>query len=599
MRAFELRAGHELLARLSPGATVAEAQRELDGIARSSEVEGWLEGRRLGVRPLKEEIVGDSAHALELLLAAVAVVLAIACANLAQLLLARSDRRLNEFATRKAVGAGSSRLFRMALLESLLWSAAGGVGAVVLAHWMLPAMLALAPTEIPRIAESAINGRVLLAAVLLTVATGCLFGMAPALRLSRTSVMQAMKRGPGTLTAQKTWFHSALVAGQIASSVALCVLAGLIGRSYAALLPIEPGFEPASRTVLHLVLPTDRYPEPRDRAGRWDELVRRVAELPGIVAAGFGTNIPFGHDDGFRSITGANDSEAGDNAERLQADLRAISPNFFRLLQMPLVEGRVFTSADGPNSAGVAIVNQTLARKLAPQGRVLGRTVKLGGSAALPRYQIVGVVSDARSSGSSAEIWDEVYIPQTQSTASIGYVIVESEIAPSVLDRMLREEIRAWAPELPETPWLTATRIDDLMSRALAGPRFSAVLSGAFSTMALLLAATGVFGLVAYSVSQRYREFGIRAALGARPRDLLVTTVRSAAAVTALGVGAGLAMTIYLVRFIKSFLYAIEPLDVPTFLGAAAVMLVAAGLAAYLPARRAARADPMATLRYE
>jgi putative ABC transport system permease protein len=267
---------------------------------------------------------------------------------------------------------------------------------------------------------------------------------------------------------------------------------------------------------------------------------------------------------------------------------------------MPLVRGRVFTPADRLESPGVAIVNETLARKLAAGGEVLGLKVAIqGGWAALPEYEIVGVVADARSVGTTTDVWDEIYVPHAQSRAWFGFLIVRSPLDSAALEPMLRKEIRSWAPATPDVPWLRATAMEDLISQSLAGPRFSATLIVAFSGMALLLAAVGLFGLVAYSVSQRHQELGIRAALGALPKDLLLTAMRSALSFTAIGVLLGLAVSIYLTRFVESQLYGVSSVDAPTFLGAGALMLAVAGLAAYLPARRAARTDPMAALRYE
>ena len=594
---LERQAGHELWARLTPGSTPEEAQRELDAISAGIRVDEWREAKRtFGVLPLKEEIVGDSAYVLQLLLVAVGVVLAIACANLAQLLLARSDHRVSEFATRKAIGAPTAQLFRLALAESLLLSAAGGLGGVALAYWLLPAMLALAPSEIPRITEAAIDGRVLAAAVALAVLTGCVFGLAPALRLSRLSVLQAMKGAPGGAAPRRAPFRSALIVGQVACSVALFVMAGLIGRTFLTLLPTDPGFAAESRSILPLGLPTNLYPDQGTRVRRWAELLERVEALPGVTAAGVGENVPFGDDDGeFRTVS---DLDHPDGALPLTADRRAVSSNFFQLLQMPLLRGRIFTSADGPESPGVAIVNEALARRLVPGGDALGRKLRIRGTP-LPAYEIVGVVANARSTGISTETWDEVYIPYPQSSAYFGFLIVRSQLDGAALDAMLREEVRAWAPERPQAPWQTATAMEDLMSRSVAGPRFSATLAGAFSGMALLLAAVGVFGLVAYSVSQGLKEYGIRAALGARPRDLAATAMGSAAALTAAGVVIGLVASIYSTQFIESQLYGIQPLDPLTFLGAGTLMLAAAGLAAYLAARRATRVDPMTALRYE
>lgn len=585
-RQFERENGYELIGQVSSVATIDQARQEIQSIAASIDVNGWgSRGRTLDAVPLLQVVVGDSAYVLQLLLGAVAVVLAIACSNLALLSLARSDRRLVEFATRKAIGAPVSQLFRMALMESLLVSAAGAIGGIALSYWLLPVMLALAPMEIPRITNATVDGRVLTVAVGLAALTGCAFGLAPALRLSRLSVIEAMKR---RLSPQKARFRSALVVGQVAASVALLVLTGLIGRTFLTLLPSNPGFEAGSRTALQLSLPP--FPQPTDRIRVLDELQRRVRQLPGIVEVGLGSNFPFGHDDGFRPVRAANGTE-------FSADVRAISANYFQLLQMPLTQGRVFTADDDASSPRVAVVNQTFARKLASLGDVLGRSVEVGSAKAV--HEIVGIVADARSSGTTTEVWDEIYVPYAQSNTTVAYLIVRSQLDSGTLDVMLRKELRAVAPEAPDHPLLRATAIEDMVSRALAGPRFSAILFSAFSANALLLAAIGVFGLVSYSVSQRRFEYGIRAALGAHSSNLIRMTMRSAAMLIATGVLVGIIAAVYLTRFVETQLYAIEPLDMPTFTSAAAVMTAAALIACYVPARRAARVDPLVALRYE
>lgn len=589
LREEEAERGYEAVARLAPGATLAAARQELAAFTETLRPEGWQsEGRALNAVSIKQEIVGDTAYPLQLLLAAVGVVLLIACANLAQLLLARSDRRINEFATRKAVGAGAGRLFRLSLIESLILAAAGGCGGAALAYWLLPIMVRLAPTEIPRISDAAIDGRVLLATIGFSALTGCLVGIAPALRLSRLSVVEAMKRGSGNATSRKPRFHAALVVVQIASSITLCVLAGLIGRSFLTLLPTNPGFEAESRTIHHLSMQTVPVEE---RAQRLEELLQRVENLPEITTVAYGTNVPFASDDGIRTIRDPR------GEEEMEADIRVVTPNYFRVLQMPIVQGRLFAPAGQFNGGRVAIVNRTLARRLASDGDVVGRIIERGSGDARSQYQIVGVVADARSSGATTEVWNEMYVPPTGGVSLFGYLVVQSPLDAGVIDRLLREQIHAWEPSLPDMPWLRAERIEDLMSASVAGPRFAATLSSAFSALALLLAATGVFGLVSYSVSQRLREFGIRAALGAQPGDLLSAALRSAVISTAAGVGAGLAATIFLVRFVESQLYAIEALDLPTFAAAGALMLSVAILSAYLPARRAARVNPAVTLR--
>ncbi|MBI4472444.1 MAG: ABC transporter permease [Acidobacteria bacterium] len=595
VRALELENGYELIGRLASGATIEEARREVASITAGIEFKGFTDrGRTLGMVPLKEEVIRDSANPLKLLLVAVAVVLTIACANLAQLLLARSDRRVREFATRKAIGATASQVFRLALIESLLLSMGGGMAGVALAYLLLPAVLTLAPTDIPRIADAAINLRVLSVAVGLTFLTGCAFGLAPALRLSRLSVSEALANASGRFSPAGGRFRSMLVVVQVAASVALFALAGLIGQSFLKLLPTDPGFEPESRSAFFLFLSPRTYPAISERQRILDEILSRVRAIGGVDGASAASEIPFTDDYRESPVVDLNNLRP-DGTPNAMANPRAISPNLFQVLGIPLIRGRDFNSSDGAQSPGVAIVNEKLARSLAPDSEVLGRVVRVGRPGAsvtpLPSYQIVGVVGNTRSTGTTTDILNEIYVPYSQSNNTFVYLIVRSQLGTDELTRALRAEIRTAAPEQPLRDTQTAAPMTETVRQSQAVPRFSATLISAFSAMALLLAAIGVFGLVAYSVSQRQHEFGIRAALGARPRDLALTAVRSAVVLTAVGILGGLGAAVYLSRFVESYLYEIRRLDPPTFAGAAVLMIVVACLAALIPARRAMRAS--------
>jgi predicted permease len=369
VRAFEREIGHEVIARLSPDVTIADARAELQAITASVEVSDpdWRKrGRYVDLLSKKSEMIGDAPHALQLLLIAVAVVLMIACANLALLSLARSDRRVAEFPTRKAIGAPMSQLFRLALTESLLIAIAGAGAGLMLSYSLLPAMLALAPSDLPRIAESTIDWRVLGLALGLGLATACVFGTAPALRLSRLSVLDAMKGLRGTPSRGSARLRALLVAGQVAASVALLVIAGLIGQTFLRLLPTNPGFESRGRTVFYLNLPAP------DRQRVFDGLKQRLEATPGIREVGFGLNVPFsGDDDGFRRIRDVQTTR-----EQPPADVRSVSANYFALLNTRLLTGRNFAQSDRAEVIPrVAIVNATLARQLAPGGDVLGRRI--------------------------------------------------------------------------------------------------------------------------------------------------------------------------------------------------------------------------------
>jgi putative ABC transport system permease protein len=333
--------------------------------------------------------------------------------------------------------------------------------------------------------------------------------------------------------------------------------------------------------------------------------MHHLEAAPGVDGVGFASNIPFADEGVSRPVrdvdraSDSGDSGASGDSVATHAERRTVSPNLFQLLDMPLLRGRTFTAADGPASSRVAIVNQRLASRLAAGGDVLGRRVRIGEAAGQPPLEIVGVVADARSSATSVEVQNEIYIPSTQGDMMMIYPVVRSPLESGAVTATIRRAVSTVAPELPLPPELRAASMEEMIDRALAGPRFSATLMSAFSAMGLLVAVIGLFGLVTYSVSQRRQELGIRAALGARPGDLLLMAMRSALLLTALGIATGLSAGAWLTRFVERQLYGVEPLHAPTFVGAAILMLVAAGLAAYLPARRAVQTDPLTALRHE
>jgi putative ABC transport system permease protein len=598
VRELERTSGYELTARLSPGVTVDEAREQARAIAERVTADGWggADGRRIGIVPIIGEIVGNRADGLRLLLAAAAIVLAVACVNVAQLLLSRSDARAREFATRKAIGAGTASLFRLALIESLFVAAAGGLAGVALASWMLPALVAMAPPGIPRLAEASIDGRVLAFALALSLTTGVVFGTAPAWTLARRSPLDLLRRSHGGRV--RGAGGSTLVVVQVAASVALLVLAALVGRTFLALLPGEPGFEPRSRLAFPLPLvPFGLYPAIEEKVARLDELTRRLEAVPGIGATAIASNFPFSSDDVETAVRDAGAPPGSPPA--LTAQARTVSAAFFDLMRMPLLRGRSFSSHDRVSAPRVAVVNQRMAERLSPAGEVIGRRIVIGRSGTAAPLEVVGVIANARTTGTTAEPVNEVYVPLAHGSVDIVYVIAESSLDAAAFTALIRREIRQALPGVALRREQAAVSMADRMQRALAAPRLTATLFTAMSAVAMGLAAIGLFGMVAYSVSRRIPELGLRAALGARPRDLVAATTRAALVATATGVAAGLAAGLYLTRFVRHQLYAVDPFDVPTFALAAILMLMVAAVAAYVPARRAATLDPMAALRHD
>ena len=395
--------GYEVVARVAGSATIQQARLEVEAIANGVNVPGWRDaGRRIGLVPLKDEVIGDRAAALSLLLAAVGLLLAIACANLAQLLLARSDRRLTEFATRKALGASGRELFRLALCESLLISLAGGLAGLLLAYSLVPLMLMLAPAEIPRLADAAVNGRVMAAAMIISVVSGCAFGLAPAWRLSRLSVVQAMKHSSGPASRRRIPLRSALVVTQVALAVTLLAVAGLVIQVFVTLVPSSPGFATGSRSAFVWDIRESQYPDVEDRRRRVNDLIGRLESVPGISSAAVATAIPFGDDEPRLVPVRPRYEVGGVNDQTPRAGLRAVSPGFFSVFQIPFLQGRPFSPGDTGSAPRVAIVNRTLARTLGSPDNVIGLSVRIGTSPTAPAHEIVGVVDDATVVGNDA-----------------------------------------------------------------------------------------------------------------------------------------------------------------------------------------------------
>ncbi len=370
-------------------------------------------------------------------------------------------------------------------------------------------------------------------------------------------------------------------------------------QTFLTLLPSSPGFATESRAAFAWFIRDNDFPDAADRRRRVNDLIQRLEAEPGIVSVAVASDMPFGEFEPRNTAVRLSDDARPVDAATLRTDVRAVSLNFFKLLQIPLLGGRPFAPTDSAQSSRVAIVNTTLARRLAPSGNVIGRLLRIDNAAISPAYQVVGVVEDTRWRGTTLAPLNEIYVPIEQDRKPFGFVIVESQLDTAALTKVIRASFNAALPGAALPAARRAKTLDEMIGRSIAGPRFNAMLVGSFSAMTMILAVIGLFGLVAYSVSQRRRELALRVALGARSADLVATSMRSAMVLTTIGIVLGLSIAGYLMRFIEHQLYAIDPLDAPTFAGAAILMIVTAGAAAYYPARRAAYADPMTTLRDE
>ena len=613
------RSGHWLstLARLKPRVTLAHARAEMNSIqARlAREYPNERLGSEVSVVPLLRQTVGRNTRTTLLVLwAVVAGVLLIACANVANLMLVRAAARQKEIALRVALGAARCRVIRQLLTESVLLALLGGATGAFLGYCGVKLFVAASPTNIPRLAEVSVDGVALFFTLCAAMLTGVAFGLAPAWQASRPNLNQALKEGSAAassgVSAGRT--RSSLVVAEVALAVVLLVGAGLMLQSFAKLLATDRGFRAEHVITADLdfsvsgfttwVHPTDTRPQVRLR-----ELLERVRQLPGVQSAGVAyrflrrdnsppVNWPF-------EIFGSPPVAEG---QRPTAEHNAISPGYFRALGIPLLRGRDFTEADRLESPGVALVNESFVRRFFPNQEPLGQHVT-GVSTPGPLdakdiygvpvwYEIVGVVGDVKSLSAQPEPVPEVYRSYWQWPMQNPKLFVRATGNPSTLAAAIRRETKAAIPNLPLP---TIRLLTDFVSESIAQPRFQATLLTLFGGLALLLAACGIYGVLAYTVTQRHREIGVRMALGAQRGDVLSLVIGQGFKLVLLGAGLGLVLALALTRLIQSLLYDVRPTDPVTFAGTLILLALVALLACWLPARRATKVDPMKALRCE
>ena len=590
------------VAKLRDGATVGQAAAEVSTIAAriAAQYPDTSANRRARVVQLQEDLVGDVRPALLVLLAAVGLVLLIACANVANLLLARAAARGREIAVRTALGATRARVARQLLTESLLLSLAGGAAGLLLAVWGVDAIVKLSPANVPRLAETAIDARVFLFALGVSVLTGLLFGLAPAVQASKTDLAEALKEGGrgGTAGARRSRLRSGLVVVEVALSLVLLVGAGLLFKSFHRLVTTDPGYSPERVLAVLVALNTQKFADADSRAAYFREAVARIEGLPGVESAGTTRLLPLGQSDIFNSFNIAGRAPFAPG-ETHSARSYTVSHGYFRTLGVPVRRGRVFTPADGKNAPGVIVVNEAFVRAYFPDREPLGQHVILDGpdDKPLPPREVVGVVGDIHFQKLNDEVRAEYYIPFEQAPSAVTQVVVRAKGEDAAaLTSSVRAELKGVDPNL--LIWETRT-MDELVGRSVAPQRFNVALLGFFAALAMLLAAVGIYGVMSYMVTQRRHEIGIRMALGAGRGDVLRMVVRQGMLLTLAGLGLGLAGAFALTRLMAGLLYGVTATD-PTVFAAVSLLLAAvAFLASYVPARRATKVDPMVALRYE
>lgn len=588
-----------LIGRLKPGVTVAGASAELNSIMKGIVGEHPTSyARDTGVRvtSLRDRVIGRVDTALWVLLGAAGFVLLIACSNVANLMLARATGRSREMALRAALGAGRRRLTCQMLTESLLLAITGGAAGVALAWWGTRLLVSLAPAEIPRLDEIRLDPRVLLFALGVSLLTGVLSGLAPALRVSRVNLNDALKEaGKSTDGLPRHGVRNALVTAQIALAFVLAVGAGLMGKTLLRLLSVNPGYDPHNMLTLMTYVYGVRYHKPEAELGYYRQAFQRLRATPGIESAAMVSTLPLGNFDrrGFH----IQDRPLPNESDGPSADTYSVSPDYFRVMKIPLKQGRLFTDGDVSTTEPVAIISESCARSQFPAEDPIGKHIQLGGrDDKKPWLTIVGVVGDVRQYALDQPSLMEAYIAQAQDLNFSYALVARTTTDPRGLER----SVRAAFYDVDKTlPVFQVKPMEDFVASTLAERTFTLALLVLFGLLALALAAVGIYGVVSYLVNQRTREVGIRMALGAEGRDVLAMILRQGLALIGLGLGAGFAASLLLARLLISLLFEVRPTDVATSSAVALLLAMVALLACYLPARRAARVDPMIALRHE
>jgi putative ABC transport system permease protein len=595
------------IGRLKPDLTVAQAQQRLDAFAAQIRQQypvdyparaAWTPK----LIPLQQDLVGNVRSPLLTILGAVGIVLLIACANIAGLLLARGSARQRELAVRRALGSGRVRLARLLLTESVVLSLCGGALGMLLAVWGVDLLLSLVPSGLPRISEVAISGRVVAFTFGASLATGVLFGLAPALQFSNPDVLSALKDGRSPAARSRRVLRASLVVAECALATVLLVGAALLLRSFWRVQHVDPGFDGRNVLTARLWLPqpndpkTGKYFAHPARLALFNEVLRRVRALPGVESAAAVQSLPL---DGLRSATtitvDGRDSEVSGQIPTVQVNLA--SADYFQVMGVRLLRGRTFTEADDPKGARILIINEDLARHYFGSGDPVGQRVHFGDARSTnPWMTVVGVVGNVLSDRLEQAPRPMVYLPLTQTSSLSMAIAVRTSHDPRRLAEALARSVREADPDQPTHSVRT---MGEVQSAATASRRFSMQLLSGFAFLALLLAAIGIYGVMAYLVNQRTREIGIRMALGARPASVVRLVVSYALGLAAGGVVLGMAAAVFLTRLIAGMLFDISPTDPWTFAAITVTLVATALMATLTPARRAARVDPMVALRAE
>jgi putative ABC transport system permease protein len=590
-----------IVGRLKLGVSIESAQAELDGISARLEQQypesnkGWS----AAVYPIVADTVRGYDTALWVMMGAVGFVLLIACANVANLMLARASGRQKEIALRAALGASRWRIVRQLLTESVIVALAGGVIGILVGFWGIDALRVSNPGEAARFApgwdQLGINVPVLIFTFGLAIFSGIVFGLFPALQVSKPNLNDSLKEGARQSSGSSHRMRSSLVVFEVALSLVLLVGAGLLARSFLSLLRTDPGFDPENVLTMNLVLPAAKYRDRPLRAAFYQDLVQRVKSTPGVQSAAVVNYIPLGGANSSDSYLVEGEPEPAPGDEHL-GRYRVSTPDYFRTMGISVVRGRGFTEQDKVDGTPVVVVNETLARKHWPDQEAIGKRIRLYGPVdENPWMQIVGVVKDVKHE-LTLTVTPEYYLPHAQDPWNAMVLVARTTVDPGSLASSLRQQV--WSID-KDQPVFNVKTMHEVRSVSVAMYSFSSVMLAIFAGVALLLATVGIYGVMAFAVTQRTQEIGIRMALGASAVDVLKLVVRHGMKLALLGIVIGLAGSWALTRFMKGLLVGVEATDVLTFSVVPLCLLVAAFIACYLPARRATKVDPLVALRYE
>ncbi|HST53135.1 MAG TPA: ABC transporter permease [Pyrinomonadaceae bacterium] len=591
-----------VVARTKPGASPAQAQAEMDSIAadiRRQYMPG-MDASNWGllVTPFDEFVVGKIRPALLILLGAVLFVLLIACANVANLMLARAAVRQKEIAVRTALGASRWRVVRQLMTESVLLALAGGGLGMLLAMWGVDFLLKFSGGSVPRAGEIGLDRNVVLFTFGVSLLTGLVFGLAPAFQTSRVNLHDTLKEGGRSgRSGVRRGVRDALVVVEVLLAVVLLVGAGLLIRSFMQLEQVSPGFEPRGLLTMMVSLPASKYPADAQRAAFMHQVLEQVRALPGVRSAATITTLPmsgFNQSGSFR-IEGKPVAQGQDSPH---GDRWMASDDYFETMNIPLVRGRFFDAHDTDDAQSVAIIDEAMARKYWPGEDPVGKRITFEGTPQQPRWrEVVGIVGHVRNQGLEGESRVQYYIPYAQRGGAPNlFLVVRADGDPSSLAPSVRGAIAGVDRDMPV---YRVTTMEQVVADSLAQRRFSMFLFGVFALIALVLAVVGLYGVMSYAVAQRTHEIGIRVALGAQDRDVLMMVVGQGMAIVGVGLALGLAGALALTRLMSSLLYGVSATDPATYAGIALLLAAAALVASYIPARRATKVDPMVALRYE